>query len=291
MGTAPDSITFDQASGLALIPPNKQHEFAVGVSVWGGPAEDAFHSFVRHQVASGGLDRMGGSRGRGITVLPVHVQLVPRPDNEYNPNAISVAAPPTHGGAAHERHLGYLYDRNLVSLGGPIRGLAYATEQPVGCHAYVELHQVDPQEYRENEADYGPVVTASTKLMYSYTGIRLLLPWWQDLQQMAIAYARTVRPAQILPFTGHWASWKPGSRQELAARTQEHLFHITLRVEGGQLLAYHQDLLLAPLWPSDRDFFDRTMAQVLELGGTATAYAENHSGSIKVFVEDSSPRT
>ncbi|MFD3698052.1 hypothetical protein ACFWUZ_18190 [Streptomyces sp. NPDC058646] len=290
MGTAQDSIAPDQESGLTLIPPSKRHAFALGVSVRGGAAEKAFHAFVQHEVASGGLARGGGTPGQDA-VLPVKVQLVPRPDNDYNPNAVSVAAPPEHGGTDHERHLGYMYDRNLVSLGGPIRGLAYAAGQPVGCHAHVELHQVDPQEYREGTAEHGPVVTASRNLMYGYSGIRLLMPWWEDLQQMAITYARTVRPDLILPFTGHWSTWQPGARRELAARTQEHLFPVTLRVEDGQLLAYHQDLLLSCLWPSGRDFYDRTMTQVQGRGGTATAYAEDHEGSIKVYVEDSSPRT
>ncbi|MEU7728279.1 hypothetical protein AB0B78_24030 [Streptomyces sp. NPDC040724] len=288
MGTAPDSIAPDQESGLILIPPSKHREFALGVSVWGGPSENAFHAFVQHEVASGGLERMSSTLGRD-TVLPVKVQLVPRPDNDYNPKAISVAAPPEHGGTNRERHLGYMYDRNLVSLGGPLRGLAYVAEQPVGCHAYVDLHQVDPQDHQEGEEDTGPVVTAPRNLVYSYSGIRLLMPWWEDLQQMAIAYARTVRPGQILPFTGHWASWKPGARQEVSARTEESLFPVTLRVEDGQLLAYHRDLLLACLWPSGRDFFDRTMVQVQELGGAATAYAEAHEGSIKVYVEDNNP--
>ncbi|MFJ4776393.1 hypothetical protein [Streptomyces sp. NPDC088762] len=289
MGTAQDAIVVDRETGLVLIPPSKHHEFALGVSVWDGAAEDAFRAFIGHEVASGGLDRIRRTPGRGETVLPVKVQLVPRPDNDYNPKAISVAAPPSHGGSDHERHFGYMYDRNLRSLGGPLRGLAYATGRPLGCHAYVELHKVDPAEYRKRKADYPQVITASRNLIYSYSGIRLLMPWWEDLQQMAVAHARTVNPGQILPFTGHWAPWQPGARQQLAACTQDHLFPITLRAENGQLIACHEELLLACLWPSGRDFFDRTMARVRELGGTATAYAEDYEGSIKVYVEDSSP--
>ncbi|MCA6090895.1 hypothetical protein LE181_01690 [Streptomyces sp. SCA3-4] len=284
---------FDQESGLTLIPPNRQPKFALGVSVWGEPAEKAFHAFVQREAASGGLDRISRLPGQGETVMPVKVQLVPRPDNDYNPKAVSVAAPPEHPGTDHERHVGYMYDRNLVALGGPIRALAYATGGPVGCHAYVQVRRVGPKEYRKRKADYGSAITASHNLMYSYTDsdIRLLMPWWEDLQQMAIAYTRTLRPELILPFTGHWAPWKPGARQELAARTQEHLFPITLRCKDGELLAYHQDLLLACLWPSGRDFFDRTVQRVQELGGSACAYAEDYEGSIKVYVEDSSPRT
>ncbi|WP_435057960.1 hypothetical protein [Streptomyces sp. bgisy060] len=291
MRTVQDSITFDEESGLTLIPLVKEQKFALGVSIWDGPAEDAFHAFVRQEVVSGGLARIRRPPGGGDTVLPVTVQLVPRPDNDYNPKTVSVAAPPGHGGTDHERHFGYTYDRNLVSLGGPIRGLAHATGRPVGCHAHVEPYEVDPEEYTGRKADVGPVITTSRNRMYGYHRLRLLMPWWEDLQRMSVAYARASDPGLILPFTGHWAPWHPGARQELAARTADHLFPITLRVEDGRLLVYHQDLQLACPWPSGRDFFARTLARVQELGGTATAHAEDYEGSLKVCVEDSSPLT
>ncbi|WP_329159067.1 hypothetical protein OHB49_08080 [Streptomyces sp. NBC_01717] len=41
--------------------------------------------------------------------------------------------------------------------------------------------------------------------------------------------------------------------------------------------------------PSSRDFFDHTMQQVRELGGTATARAEEYQGALKVFVESRAP--
>ncbi len=37
--------------------------------------------------------------------------------------------------------------------------------------------------------------------------------------------------------------------------------------------------------PSSRDFIDHTMQQVRELGGMATAHAEEYQGALKVFVE------
>lgn len=41
--------------------------------------------------------------------------------------------------------------------------------------------------------------------------------------------------------------------------------------------------------PSSRHFSDYTMQQVRELGGTATAHAEEHQGALKVFVESRAP--
>ncbi|MFE5868866.1 hypothetical protein ACFQ6V_09450 [Streptomyces roseifaciens] len=291
MDKTSDLIALDPESELVLIPPSKQHKFALSVSLWDGAPQDAFHAFVQHQVSSGGLARICRMPGRGDTVLPVTVQLVPRPDNDYNPKAISVAAPPECGGTDHERHLGYMYDRNLTSLGGPLRGLASVAERPVGCHAFIELHKVHIDEYWPEERDnYGLCITASDEVVYSVGGLRLLMPWWEDLQKMAVEYTRAIRPDQILPFIGHWVPWKAGAREELAGRTRQEMFPVTLRAEKGELLAYYEDLLLACLLPSHRDFFDPTLQRVRELGGTATAYAEDFEGALKVFVEDSSPR-
>ncbi|MEV8211643.1 hypothetical protein AB0P40_42615 [Streptomyces sp. NPDC079189] len=41
--------------------------------------------------------------------------------------------------------------------------------------------------------------------------------------------------------------------------------------------------------PSSRDFFDDTMPRVGELGGTATAHAEEHQSALRVYVESHAP--
>lgn len=52
------------------------------------------------------------------TPAPVELHLVHRPDNEYDPNAISVAIPGSFGGTLDERHLGYIYGEDLYAAGG-----------------------------------------------------------------------------------------------------------------------------------------------------------------------------
>ena len=71
------------------------------------------------------------------------VELVPRPDNSYNSNAISVAQPHTYGGTAEDRHIGYVPNADLPHLGGP-RFLQVIEEArkfngaPLGCRARVK---------------------------------------------------------------------------------------------------------------------------------------------------------
>jgi len=50
-----------------------------------------------------------------------------------------VNAPPDYGGSVHDRHLAYMYDRNLTSLGAAHHSLADIADEPIGCHAYFEL--------------------------------------------------------------------------------------------------------------------------------------------------------
>lgn len=47
----------------------------------------------------------------------VPVRLIPRPDNDYNCWAVSIAAPPTGTARVEDRHLGFLYDSFLTDLG------------------------------------------------------------------------------------------------------------------------------------------------------------------------------
>ncbi|WP_265442790.1 hypothetical protein [Flexivirga meconopsidis] len=50
-------------------------------------------------------------------LISLRMSLIHRPDNDYNPNAISVSMPADIGQTPEDRHLGYLYDHHLRKLG------------------------------------------------------------------------------------------------------------------------------------------------------------------------------
>lgn len=290
MNAMPGSMAEDPDSGMLLIPANDP-EFSHGVALW-DDADATYRSFIRHSLSEGWERKIFtaaiAGRSEKQQVVPVLVQFVPRPDNDYNPKAISVAAPPLLGGTDHERHMGYMYDRNLVSLGGPLRSLVAVSDRPVGCHALVEVHEVGDR-WGDVEEQCGDALTVQgSGRTYAVGSLRLRLPWWEDLQAMVVAHARGTRPDLILPFIGHWTSYSPGAREALLRRTDRKEFPVTLRVKEGTLLACYEDLELSVLAPCGRDFFDRTMQRVEELGGTATAHAEEHQGALMLFVEDNS---
>ncbi|MGW3683359.1 hypothetical protein [Streptomyces prasinus] len=298
MDATPQSITVDPVSGMLMIPAGKP-KFALGVGLWDDTLKP-FNAFVQRELLDAERQKRKGlppapgtldSEGR----LHVMVQLVPRPDNDYNPHAISVAAPPSHGGTDIERHLGYMYDRNLVSLGAALRSLATLTERPLGCRAFVGLAPCHRDEWNEDEYDWDDPedavhrVRGADRTEYRIGGPRLMMPWWEDLQKMAVDCARTIRPKQILGFIGHWTSWEPGAREALVQRTQDEEFTVTLRAEQQVVRVYYQDLCLSTLETGYAGYFDRTIQRVKELGGTATAQAEEHQGALKLLVEDSTP--
>ncbi|TQS88591.1 hypothetical protein EU811_20805 [Arthrobacter sp. TS-15] len=61
--------------------------------------------------------RAVGRRPRQGERIPVELALVHRPDNDYNSNAISIAAPAQYGGDREQRFFGYLYESQLRRIG------------------------------------------------------------------------------------------------------------------------------------------------------------------------------
>ncbi|MGW0564953.1 hypothetical protein ACWDZ4_31240 [Streptomyces sp. NPDC003016] len=296
MDGTPQSIAVDPASGMLMIPAGKA-KFALGVGLWDDTLEP-FNAFVQRELSDAGRQKRKGSPTpapgslEGERRLHVTVQLVPRPDNDYNPHAISVAAPPAHGGTYIDRHLGYMYDRNLVSLGAALRSLATLTDRPLGCHAFVGLTPCHRDECdADAPEDAARRVRAADGTEYWIAGPRLMLPWWEDLQRMAVSCARTVRPERILGFIGHWTSWEPGAREALAERTRDKEFTVTLRAERQVVRVCYEGLCLSTLRTGFGGYFDRTIQRVEELGGTATAQAEEHQGALRLLVEDNTPLT
>jgi hypothetical protein len=90
-----------------ILPPTGDPQSGVAFSTW-DDAEPALRRFCR-------AARKGRARGRDW--VATEVALVHRPDNSYNPRAVSVAAPAAFGGDVHARHLGYLFDHYLRAVG------------------------------------------------------------------------------------------------------------------------------------------------------------------------------
>lgn len=268
-----------------IVIPCGEPRYAVGTSLW-SDAVETFAVFAQCELSRPGSRIVKVFREdpeEPVEVLPVLVSLTPRPDNTYNPRAISVTAPADYGGSIFDRHLGYMYDRNLTSLGEALHALAETAGMPIGCHAYFELFDecclnpdegLPPFEHRGRRYDTG--------------SLRLCLPWWEDLQALAVAYSRSKDPFRILPFIGRYASWLPGARDQLVAQVGEETrrIDVELRIVQNQLYAAFGELLLAQLTPHHRDYFERTRQRVVELGGTAVGKGERRSGSLTVFVED-----
>ncbi|WP_164700290.1 DUF3320 domain-containing protein [Modestobacter sp. KNN46-3] len=83
--------------------------------------------------------------------ITVEVALVPEPDNSHDSRAVSVAAPPTHGGSVAERHMGYLYEEYLSSLSHVVRKLTDELGLEVGCRGYIALHELELDDLYSSE--------------------------------------------------------------------------------------------------------------------------------------------
>jgi hypothetical protein len=99
-------IERDPVTGMTMFPrgnSRKTHGFSTSRE-----AVALMRTFVSRRLA--GADSLIRKPGYGDcdALLPVVVSLIPRPDNDYNPRAISVAMPPSDGGSPLDRHIGYL---------------------------------------------------------------------------------------------------------------------------------------------------------------------------------------
>jgi hypothetical protein len=105
---------------------------------------------------------------RGQTRISVPVVLIPRPDNEYDQNAVSVAAPGSIGGDRDDRHLGFLYRRFIDRLGNnAIPLLAELSDGEINCTAIIERDDGDYDDLDFEDPD---------DLKYAFADINLDLP-------------------------------------------------------------------------------------------------------------------
>ncbi|MCC3291258.1 HIRAN domain-containing protein [Arthrobacter sp. zg-Y1110] len=132
--SSPDAgkIIFDVTVGMVVIPWGPAH---ITAAAW-GDALDTQREFITLELTSPGEIPPAKKWVRTL------VELVPRPDNTYNSNAISVAQPYTYGGTAEDRHMGYVPEASLAHLGGSrFSELAARARSefgaPVACHARV----------------------------------------------------------------------------------------------------------------------------------------------------------
>ncbi|MBQ1041453.1 hypothetical protein KBX03_02915 [Micromonospora sp. C72] len=126
------AISFSPEHGLWMFPYGQR---SIECSTW---AKERFNEFAELELLRHGR----ASRDKWIDVV---VALVPRPDNDYNPQAISVAQPITYGGSYRDRHMGFVYDADHRFVGGArFHDLAVAAQgAEVGCHARLKVGRSD----------------------------------------------------------------------------------------------------------------------------------------------------
>lgn len=84
--------------------------------------------------------------------FPLELALIHRPDNDYNPNAISIAAPASFGGDRDSRFFGYFYDHQLRAIGMTrLPDLSEAAGGEISCtgiatHDGLKLDLPEPEE-------------------------------------------------------------------------------------------------------------------------------------------------
>ncbi|MGW0120600.1 hypothetical protein [Streptomyces sp. NPDC003327] len=196
------SVQYDPATGMLMIPGDPAKDHAPGFAVF-DDSVPALRDFVLGALrAPGPRVPPPPARADCDLVVPVVLNLVPRPDNDYDARAISVAAPPGHGGSVLDRHMGYMYGSGLHITSESIRRLTDETGTPVGCHGWIEIDRLDPDGYayeeREEEGDEdwvadhdSPFSWAEQKELGLGIGrVRILLPARETVRTLVDRYLR-----------------------------------------------------------------------------------------------------
>ncbi|MGW2781244.1 hypothetical protein ACWC3X_08340 [Streptomyces populi] len=192
-----DTIQYAPDAGLLMIPGDPTKDFAPGFAVF-DDSVPALRAFVLGRLQKENV-RPAPPRAKCDAVIPVRVGLVPRPDNDYDTSAVSVAAPPHHGRSVLDRHMGYLYSSALHVTSESIRDLTEEAGTPVGCHGWIELHDLEADdrfddEDCEDDADWEPsrheLVSWTEQKAFGYAvgSVRVLLPERQTVRALVDSY-------------------------------------------------------------------------------------------------------
>ncbi|MBL1104539.1 hypothetical protein JK361_08005 [Streptomyces sp. 5-8] len=220
-----DTIRYASDVGLLMLPGDPAKDFASSFAVF-DDSVPALRSYLLSRLRKEAV-RPAPSKAQCDAVIPVRVGLVPRPDNDYDTRAVSVAALPGHGGSVLDRHMGYLYSSALHVTSESIRRLTEETGTPVGCHGWIELYDLESdsrfhdeydeyEEYGDDEADEYDAAEAGADwepsrdelvswakqkaFGYAIGSVRVLLPERQTVRALVDAYlAEHQREAQRNP--------------------------------------------------------------------------------------------
>ncbi|MFF3354035.1 hypothetical protein ACFYWN_15520 [Streptomyces sp. NPDC002917] len=196
-----DTIQYAPDAGLLMIPGDPAKDFAPGFAVF-DDSVPALRAFVLGTAAEGKRQAgtaQGEVRCRHTRTRGSH----PPADNDYDTRAVSVAAPPHHGGSVLDRHMGYLYSSALHITSESIRDLTEEAGTPVGCHGWIELYDLEAdgrfyddeeEEDGEDDVDWEPsrheLVSWTEQKAFGYAvgSVRVLLPERQTVRALVDSY-------------------------------------------------------------------------------------------------------
>ncbi len=241
-------------------------------------------------------DRRSGGPVPEVRLVRRTFGLLPCPDNDYDPQAVAVVLP-KGGGLDLSRQIAWVKNDHVRSLQPSVVALADAAGGPVGCVGVIELqryvadldYDADDAPAERDDPDDDPVLTEeeSRRYQYLFAGFRADIDSWEPVRDAVLAFASDRVRDRILPLVGHRSPWSADGktvREDLRALGGR--ARISLVAEAGDLNAYWRGVHVSRLHPDPRQFFARTHARVLALGGRADADAVGHAGSVEVFVED-----
>lgn len=181
-------ITFDQSRGATRLSTRTATK-VLRASAWDG--KNAYRSLVARELTYSATLRSAPPDAHTDAWIPLELSLVARPDNDYNPAAISFCLPSDGPGTVLDRHLGYLAEWQLHRYGDALQKLIAATPGEVLLSAWVPLDRIEyPEDVDLDEPDEEGIFTIREQLKWGH--------WVGDLS------LRLPEPAELTDLVGQY---------------------------------------------------------------------------------------
>lgn len=201
-------------------------------------------------------------------VAKVDIALVPRPDNDYNDEAVGVVYVGRDGKVSLDNQIGYIPDQRCSTVQPRLVALARLLGEPVRTIGWATFEK-DERWHR------------------STANFRIELVRWQELQAHVLKVARRLEPDAEQPLVGHWTPLTKLAERlydEDTVPDEYGLVPVVYDLQDGDLVALFEGELLSNITAGGRDFSDPLLARVTA-NGPVRGWVRLHEGGVETMTE------
>lgn len=278
----PVHSSFEDRGASTFVMPGRKDVRGLRFSVW----EKDYEGYLRHvDQAVQNAEFIWVKEDEGNNpALVTEVELLPRPDNSYDPRAVSIVDVSDYGSPVH---MGYLFSDDVSSLSNAIRGFRHWTNKPLRCLMLTRFYESKKAEFPFNR---DPEIRNRFRLLgYVPSGSSLVLPRRRPMIDAMGAHLREAYGSLLAPADELRLSLDRDSLDLMRRAHRDRLFELDFIAQGESIEVAAGSRHLTSLDARKERFFKRTFDQIVEIGKPVRVLAQCRTKNIVVFVENRVP--